>query len=149
MKILFITTAFNGMSQRAWVELDRLDHQVKVHVASSQKEMNEAVDGFQPDLIIAPYLKIRIPESIWKNYTCLIIHPGIVGDRGSSSLDWAILNNEKEWGVTILQATEKMDAGLVWSTATFPMRNVSKSFLYRHEVTDAAMNALLDAVKEI
>ena len=136
------------MSQRAWVELDRLDHQVKVHVASSQKEMNEAVDGFQPDLIIAPYLKIRIPESIWKNYTCLIIHPGIVGDRGSSSLDWAILNNEKEWGVTILQATEKMDAGLVWSTATFPMRNVSKSSLYRHEVTDAAMNALLDAVKK-
>ena len=148
MKILFITTAFNGMSQRAWVELDRLNHQVKVHVASTQKNMIDAVNDYEPDLIIAPYLKTRIPEIIWKNCTCLIIHPGIVGDRGSSSLDWAILNNEKEWGVTILQATEKMDAGPVWSTATFPMRDVSKSFLYRHEVTDAAMKALLDAVKK-
>ena len=147
MKILFITTSFNGMSQRAWVELDRLNHQVKVHIASSQKNMEDAVDAYQPDLIVAPYLKMPVPEIIWKNYTCLIIHPGIPGDRGSSSLDWAILNNEKEWGVTILQATQKMDAGPVWATATFPMRNISKSFLYRHEVTQAAMKALLQAVQ--
>ena len=148
MKILFIITAFNGMSQRAWVELDRLNHQVKLHVASTQKNMIDAVNDYEPDLIIAPYLKTAIPETIWKNYTCFIIHPGIVGDRGASSLDWAILNNEKEWGVTILQAAEKMDAGVVWSTARFPMRNVAKSFLYRHEVTNAAMVAMLDAVKK-
>lgn len=147
MKILFITTSFNGMSQRAWVDLDRLNHQVKVHIVSSQKNMMDAVDAYQPDLIVAPYLKMAIPEIIWSKYTCLIVHPGIVGDRGPCSLDWAILKNEKEWGVTILQATEKMDAGSVWATATFPMRNISKSFLYRHEVTNAAMQALLLAVQ--
>ncbi len=37
MKILFITTSFNGLSQRAWVELDRLNHQVKVHVVSTKE----------------------------------------------------------------------------------------------------------------
>ena len=36
MKILFLTTAFNGMAQRAWIELDRLDHQVKVQIASDK-----------------------------------------------------------------------------------------------------------------
>ncbi len=108
--------------------------------------MIDAVNEFKPDLIVAPYLKKVIPEIIWKNYTCLIVHPGIVGDRGSSSLDWAILNNEKEWGVTILQAAEKMDAGPVWAYETFAMRNVSKSFLYRHEVTQVAIKALLKAV---
>ncbi|MDQ6889545.1 MAG: hydrogenase maturation protein, partial [Bacteroidota bacterium] len=113
MKILFIITSFNGMSQRAWVELDRLDHKVKVHIASSPENMEDAVSEYEPDLIIAPYLKSAIPENIWKKYKCFIVHPGIPGDRGSSSLDWAILNNEKEWGVTILQATEKMDAGPV------------------------------------
>ncbi len=104
--------------------------------------MNE----YEPELIIAPYLKKAIPEMIWKNYTCLIVHPGIVGDRGSSSLDWAILNEEKEWGVTILEAVEKMDAGPVWASETFIMRNVSKSFLYRHEVTDVAIMGILNAV---
>lgn len=136
------------MAQRAWVELDRLNHQVKVHIVSSEKNMIDAVNEFQPDLIIAPYLKTKIPEIIWKNYTCFIVHPGIVGDRGSSSLDWAILNDKKEWGVTILEAAEKMDAGKVWATTTFPMRNISKSFLYRYEVTNAAMHALLEAVKK-
>jgi putative two-component system hydrogenase maturation factor HypX/HoxX len=147
VKILFITTSFNGMCQRAWVELDRLNHQVKVHIALTQEEMADAVTEFLPDLIIAPFLKSKIPEIIWKNFTCFIVHPGTVGDRGSCSLDWAILNDEKEWGVTILQATEKMDDGPVCATATFPMRNVSKSFLYRHEVTQAATEALLKAVK--
>lgn len=136
------------MSQRTWVELDRLNHQVKVHIASTAERMEEAVNSFIPDLIVAPYLKTAIPAAIWKNFTCFIIHPGVVGDRGSTSLDWAILNNEKEWGVTILQATEKMDAGPVWASATFPMRQVPKSLLYRHEVTDAAMKGLLEAVRK-
>jgi len=147
MKILFISTSFNSLTQRAWVELDRLNHQVKVHLVSDEKNMIDVVSDYQPQLIIAPYLKIKIPEVIWKNYTCFIVHPGIVGDRGSSSLDWAILNDEPEWGVTILQAEGKMDAGRVWATSTFTMRNVSKSCLYRHEVTQAAMEALLKAVK--
>jgi putative two-component system hydrogenase maturation factor HypX/HoxX len=33
-----------------------------------------------------------IPEDIYKNIKCLIVHPGIKGDRGPSSIDWAILN---------------------------------------------------------
>ncbi len=148
MKILFLTTSFNGMAQRAWIELDRLNHQVKVQIASDENAMETAVAEHHPDLIIAPFLKVKIPKSIWENHTCLIVHPGIPGDRGASSLDWAILNDEKEWGVTILQATEKMDAGDIWASYKFPMRDTSKANLYRHEVTQAAMKGLLEAVDQ-
>lgn len=147
MKILFITTSFNGLSQRAWIELDRLNHDVKVHIASTDKKMIEAVESYSPDLIVAPYLKKAIPEIIWKNYTCFIVHPGIMGDRGLCSLDWAILNEEKEWGVTILQAVEKMDAGPVWASQIFKMAKGSKSFNYRHKVTQAAIDGLLEAIQ--
>lgn len=146
MKILFLTTSFNGMAQRAWLELDRLNLQVRVQIATGPEAMEAAAAAFAPDLVIAPFLKAKIPESIWKNHTCLVVHPGIRGDRGSSSLDWAILNEEKEWGVTILQAAEKMDAGDIWAWRTFPMRPASKACLYRHEVTQVAMEALLEAV---
>jgi putative two-component system hydrogenase maturation factor HypX/HoxX len=64
-----------------------------------------------PDLIIAPMLKIAIPEEVWSRHLCLIVHPGIKGDRGPSSLDWAIANHEKIWGVTILEAADAFDAG--------------------------------------
>ncbi len=148
MKILFLTTAFNGMAQRLWLELDRLNHLVVVQTAESTEAMEEAVKDFQPDLIIAPYLKAKIPESIWKKHLCLVVHPGIVGDRGASSLEWAILRGEKEWGVTVLQAVEKMDAGPVWSHQTFPMREVSKAEMYRCEVTQAATRGILDALQK-
>lgn len=149
MKILFLTTAFNGMAQRAWIELDRLDHQVKVQIAHNGEVMKAAVEEFQPNLILAPFLKKKIPASIWQNYMCWIIHPGIKGDRGSSSLDWAILREEKEWGVTLLQAVEKMDAGPVWAEKKFPMRSGTKASLYRNEVTQAAMAGLLESLDKL
>ena len=146
MKILFLTTAFNGMAQRAWIELDRLDHQVKVQIADNAEAMINAVKEYKPELIIAPFLKNKIPETIWKNNVCLVVHPGIKGDRGASSLDWAILNKKENWGVTILQAAEKMDAGDIWASHNFKMRKTSKSCIYRHEVTQAAIKGLLEAV---
>ena len=135
------------MAQRAWIELDRLNHQVKVQIATDREVMETAVEEYQPELIIAPFLKKKIPESIWKNIVCLIIHPGIKGDRGASSLDWAILNEEKEWGVTIIQATEKMDSGYIWASHNFPIQKASKARLYRHEVTQTAMKGMLEALK--
>ena len=137
------------MAQRLWIELDRLDHQVHVQVAVSDDAMLKAVEEFKPDLIIAPILTKKIPESIYKNHICLIVHPGIKGDRGASSLDWAILNNEKEWGVSIIQAVEKMDAGPLWATHNFEMRPATKAELYRNEVAQAASKGILEAISYI
>jgi putative two-component system hydrogenase maturation factor HypX/HoxX len=49
-----------------------------------------------------------------------VVHPGIVGDRGPSALDWALQEGAAAWGVTVLQAEAEMDAGPVWATAEFP-----------------------------
>jgi putative two-component system protein, hydrogenase maturation factor HypX/HoxX len=146
MNILFLTTAHNSLSQRAFVELVDRGHRVSVVIASSEEVMLEAVEREHPDLIVAPMLKAVIPASIWQHYTCLIVHPGIKGDRGPSSLDWAILNGWQEWGVTVLQADAEMDAGAIWASRVFAMKDVSKSDLYRHEVTEAAIEALLEAI---
>jgi len=146
MKIVFLTTAHNSLSQRAFVELVDRGHTVIVVLASCEAVMLAAVEREHPDLIVAPMLKACIPASIWQRYTCIIVHPGIKGDRGPSSLDWAILNACEEWGVTLLQAGAEMDAGPIWATRTFPMRTGSKSSLYRHEVTEAAIHGLLDTI---
>jgi len=146
MKIVFFTTAHNSLSQRAFVELVDRGHTVVVVIASSEEVMLEAVEREHPDLIVAPMLKKVIPTSIWQHYTCIIVHPGIKGDRGPSSLDWAILNGYEEWGVTLLQADAEMDAGAIWVSRTFAMRGGSKSHLYRHEVTEAAIQGLLETI---
>lgn len=146
MRILFLTHAFNSLTQRLFVELTGRGHEVSVEFDIGDSVTIEAVELFRPDLVIAPYLKRAIPESVWRDHLCLIVHPGIVGDRGPSALDWAIMNGEREWGVTVLQANAEMDAGDIWATASFEMRAARKSSLYRNEVTEAAVAAVLEAV---
>ena len=94
-------------------------------------------------------LKTMIPESIWSTHRCLIVHPGPSGDRGPSSLDWAIELGMREWGVTVLEANGEFDAGDVWATRSFRTREVGKSSLYRHEVRRAAIEALVEAMGRI
>ena len=142
MKILLLTHAFNCLTQRFQLELRRLGHEVAVEFDINDAMTLDAVERFDPELIIAPFLKRAIPEALWRERLCLIVHPGIKGDRGPSSLDWAILNRESDWGVTLLQANEVMDGGDIWASEGFEMRAASKSELYRNEVTDAALRAL-------
>jgi len=46
----------------------------------------------------------RVPDDVWSTRRTVILHPGPLGDRGPSSLDWAISDGEQEWGVTALSA---------------------------------------------
>ena len=147
MRILLITHAFNSLTQRLSAELQQRGHQTSIEFDIADSVTEEAVALFAPELIVAPYLRRAIPESIWSRIVCLIVHPGVVGDRGPSALDWAIKNQETDWGVTVLQATAEMDAGPVWASVTFAMRGASKSSLYRHEVTQAACSAVLLALQ--
>ena len=135
------------MAQRLWIELDKLNYDVSVIIPISDKQLISDIESYQPDLIVAPFLTSKIPKEIYEKHVCLIVHPGIKGDRGASSLDWAILRQEKTWGVTILQAVEKMDAGDIWAYNEFEMRNASKGEIYRNEVTQAASKGMLQAIK--
>jgi putative two-component system protein, hydrogenase maturation factor HypX/HoxX len=146
MKILLLSSAYNGLTQRVHIELLQCGHTVSIEVAINEQTMLEGVQLFQPDIIICPFLKHRIPESIWRHYVCIVVHPGVKGDRGASSLDWAIQNKETEWGVTALQAAAEMDAGDIWATATFKMRPSTKSSIYSLEVTEAAVKVVLQTL---
>ncbi len=148
MRILLLASAYNGLSQRAHVELEDLGHEVSVSFAISPDEIREAVTYFEPELVICPFLKEKIPSDVWKHKTCIIIHPGIKGDRGASSLDWAISEEFEEWGVTALEAAEEMDAGDIWATRNFAMRKAGKCSIYRREVTQAAMAVIHETVEK-
>ena len=134
MRILFLTSAHNSLSQRLLIELTERGHEIRVCVVASGEAMMDAICGDAPDMIIAPMLKIAIPEAISSRYLCLIVHPGIKGDRGPSSIDWAIANQEKSWGVTILEAAPSSTPGRSGRRMSFP----SKPILPRRAASIAA-----------
>ena len=149
MRVLFLTHSFNSLAQRLWIELIEAGHDISIEFDINDHVTREAVAMWSPDVIIGPFLKRRIPNDVWRNTLCLIVHPGIVGDRGPSALDWAILEGRADWGVTLLQAEENMDAGPVWAHRRFPMRPGPKSSLYRNEVTEAAVDCVLEALQRL
>lgn len=178
MKILFICTAHNSLSQRLYLALSQL-HAVTVEYALSDDAMREAARLAQPDLILCPFLTTRVPSDIYDAYLTLIVHPGPPGDAGPSSLDWVLMGDDGSepdaaallrhctgaassplseqgrpyWGVTVLQAEDEFDAGPVWAYEQFPLDidepGLTKSGLYRGAVTRAAVSACLAAVDRI
>ena len=121
MRILLIASAYNSMTQRIHAELADQGQEVSVELALSDEVMRDGVRRYDPDLVIAPMLTTAIPEDIWSAWPCFIVHPGPMGDRGPSSLDWAIMDGAARWGVTVLQANAEMDAGDIWASATFAL----------------------------
>ncbi|AEV81823.1 formyl transferase [Actinoplanes sp. SE50] len=148
MRILLLVSAFNGLSQRVWCALRDAGHQVGVLLAGSEQQIADGVRAADPELILCPFLKDRVPAEVWQRRPTVILHPGPVGDRGPSSLDWAISEGARTWGVTALQAVEELDAGPIWASRTFdvPAAPPRKSALYTGPVSDAALECALEVV---
>ena len=150
MKILLLCSSFNGLTQRVWVELRRRGHEVTWRQAVDDDTVRAAVDALDPELIICPFLRERVPDDVWQSRPTVIVHPGPVGDRGPSSLDWAITEAAPQWGVTALSAVADMDAGPVWASRSFalPAEPPRKSALYAGPVTDAAVDLVREVVEK-
>lgn len=174
MKILFLCTAHNSLSQRLYLELSSLGHDVSIEYALSDETMEEAVSLFTPDLVVCPFLTTRVPRSIYNKVLTLIIHPGPPDDAGPSALDWLLMGDDglidnddqalialnntitpgrTHWGVTVIQAIEDFDAGPVWAFEQFALDieqpTLTKSELYRGPVTRAAVTATKVAIERI
>lgn len=147
MKILLLSSSYNSLTQRAHVELTEQGHDVSIELAISDDVIREGIDLFNPDLILCPMLKYIIPKDIWLQVPCIIVHPGIKGDRGSASLDWALYHELPYWGVTAVQAADEVDSGAIWATGEFPLRNGSKSSVYRDDLGNTAMKVMHLVVK--
>lgn len=78
------------------------------------KEIVDTLKEINPDVIcVVAYGKI-IPKEILKipKYGCVNVHPSLLPKyRGSAPIQWAILNGDKETGVSTMYLDEGMDSG--------------------------------------
>ena len=78
------------------------------------KEIVKILKDINPDVIcVVAYGKI-IPKEILEipKYGCVNVHPSLLPKyRGSAPIQWAILNGDKETGITTMYLDEGMDSG--------------------------------------
>jgi len=82
-------------------------------------------------------LKHYIPPKIYDSYPTFVFHPGIRGDRGAYSLDYALLDGVREWGGVWLRANALYDGGDIYASFEFDIRDTYKASLYRNEIKKA------------
>ena len=142
MKILLLCTAFNSQTQAVFTALEDRGDEVAVAFAISEEQMVDEIDAFEPKLILCPFLKRYLPESIYTKYPTYIFHPGPLGDRGPNALEYALKSHTKEWGVVIFEANALYDGGDIYAQKNFTVRETYKASLYRQEIVQASLQAL-------
>ncbi|PIS35016.1 MAG: methionyl-tRNA formyltransferase [Parcubacteria group bacterium CG08_land_8_20_14_0_20_38_56] len=89
------------------------------------------IENLKPDLgIVAAYGKI-LPKDILDipKYGFINIHPSLLPKyRGPSPIQYAILNGEKEAGITIILMNEKVDAGPILSNIKYQILNIKITY---------------------
>ena len=142
MKITLLISTFNSISQSYYTILKDNGYSIDIVYAINDTQMIDEINEFSPDIILCPFLKKFVPKEIYNFYDTYILHPGIIGDKGPYSIDNALKDDKKVWGVVILKANESFDGGDIYASVDFSMRNTTKASIYRNETRFASIKAL-------
>jgi methionyl-tRNA formyltransferase len=84
----------------------------------------QTLGEFQPDLIVVAAYGQILPKALLElpRFGCLNVHASLLPKyRGAAPIQWAILNDERETGVTIMKMDEGLDTGEVLTSQSTPI----------------------------
>lgn len=128
-----------------------------IEVAQPQTVKDEAFENYikekSPDLIIViAYGKI-IPKFVleYPKYGCINVHGSILPKyRGAAPIQWAVLNGEKETGVTTMMMDEGLDTGDMLVVKKLPIGEFDTAgtmFDKLAEISKDALSETIDLIK--
>lgn len=91
-----------------------IENKIPIYQPESIKNDYEKVLECKPDMIVTCAYGQFIPKEIidYPKYGCINVHGSLLPKyRGGAPIHWAIINGDKETGITIMKTTLKMDAG--------------------------------------
>lgn len=94
-----------------------LAHGIEVFQPISIKNDYEWIEQKRPDIILTCAYGQIVPQAVLDipTYKCINIHGSLLPKyRGAAPIQYAILNGEKETGITYMEMIKKMDAGCMY-----------------------------------
>lgn len=125
------------------------------HIPIEQPEKLKDIDKlrtYDPELIvIVAYGKI-LPKELLAipKYGAINVHASLLPKyRGAGPIQWAILNGEKETGITIMQVVEELDAGDILLQKKIPIASDDTAETLGEKLFELGAELLIDAVGKI
>lgn len=88
------------------------------------REAKDVLEKTEADVCVVAAFGQIIPASIlhMKKYGCINVHASLLPKyRGAAPIQWAVIDGEKESGVTIMQMDEGLDTGDMLTKAIVPL----------------------------
>ncbi len=121
---------------------------IPVYQPQTKSELSSLILKLKPDLIIvAAYGKI-LPKEVLEipKYKAINVHPSLLPKyRGPSPIQSAILNGDKETGVTIMLISEEMDAGDILAQEKIKIKKQNWKELSK-ELAELGGNLLIETI---
>ncbi len=100
------------------------EHQIEVFQPFKIKEDYQKIIALEPDIIITCAYGQIIPEALLNcpKYGSINVHGSLLPKlRGGAPIHHAIINGDKETGITIMYMAKKMDAGDIIASSAIPI----------------------------
>lgn len=145
---LLVFTEENSPYVPSVAEMSRaLGQSVKVGI--SDELMGEIVGKFQPDLGLSMYYPRIIKEEVLAipRFGAFNFHPALLPrHRGCFSAPWAILEGDKETGVTCHEMVAQVDYGRILCQSRIVVANDDTAFSLYYKLADSAVTLLDEAL---
>ena len=140
--------------QKTPVKECALKHNIEVFqpVKIKTPEAVEVLKGYGADLfVVAAFGQILSKEILdMPKYGCVNIHASLLPKyRGAAPIQWAILDGEKETGVTIMQMNEGLDTGDMLTKVIVPIENTDTGESLFDKLADAGAKLLIETIPRI
>ena len=140
--------------QQTPVKVCALKHNIEVFQPAKIKtpEAVEVLRGYSADLfVVAAFGQILSKEILdMPKYGCVNIHASLLPKyRGAAPIQWAILDGEKETGVTIMQMNEGLDTGDMLTKVIVPIEDNDTGESLFDKLAEAGAKLLVETIPQI
>jgi methionyl-tRNA formyltransferase len=107
----------------------------------------EFVKELKPDLIVTFSYGQIIPQGLLDipRFGCLNLHGSLLPKyRGAAPIQRAIMNGEKETGITLMEMVDKMDAGKMYAKAYVTIDDADNYTTLAQKLAQAAANLIIE-----
>ncbi|MCM8760347.1 MAG: methionyl-tRNA formyltransferase [Candidatus Omnitrophica bacterium] len=118
----------------------------------SDRNFIETLKEISPELIVLiSYGKI-LPQAVINipSLGAINVHPSLLPKyRGAAPMEWALINGEKETGISIITIKDKVDTGEIIKQKQVPIGDTDDIFTLKKRLSEIAPPILVESIEDI
>jgi methionyl-tRNA formyltransferase len=134
------------------VKVEAEKHGIPVYQPEKLRDSYEEILAYQPDLIVTAAYGQLLPNALLEGpeFGCINVHASLLPElRGGAPIHYAIMQGEKETGITIMYMVEKLDAGDILTQQSVPIDDKDHVGTLHDKLSEVGTTLLMDTLPRL